>query len=75
MDGKVAQRNMELGRAASLLSGDLAQKEAAFRHLFLRLSKDKHLICQCVEDDVAVQDAQEMASNFEQLAGEVLPGV
>ena len=75
MDGKVAQRNMELGRAASLLSGDLAQKEAAFRHLFLRLSKDKHLICKCVEDDVAVQDAQEMASNFEQLAGEVLPGV
>jgi len=75
MEGKVAQRNMELGRAASLLNGDLSQKEAAFRHLFIQLSKDKRLIRKCVEEDVVHQDPQRLVANFEQLAGDVLPGV
>ena len=77
LTGRLSQCMMELDLARSLAGGTEAQKEMAFRQLFPKLVQEHVLVTSCVKskDGAVVQHDGEMLGHFEQLAGEVLPGV
>lgn len=75
LEGKLVQRNRELGLADSLLHGTEADKEATFRKMISELVSSSRLVRKCIEDGSGCQSQSSLAANFEQLANEVLPGV
>jgi hypothetical protein len=75
LSGKMAQKNLEVNAAESLVNGTEAEKGAAFKLMFGGLLKAHPLLSKCIVEDGGVQSASSLLGNFEQVAGMVLPGV
>ena len=75
LNGRIPQRNKEIGMADSLLHGADAEKEATFKKMIADAVSDTRLVRKCVDDGSGCQTSFSLAANFEQLANEVLPGV
>ena len=75
LTGGMAIKNLELASANSLIKGSESEKEAAFKSTFMGLLKVAPLVTKCVmEEDGGAAMASHLG-NFEQLAGEVIPGM
>ena len=66
---------MELDLAGSMCHGSEAQKEKAFQSMFPQMITEYHFVSSCIKDESGLQSDSTLLGNFEQLAGEVLPGV
>ena len=75
LEGRLAQRNKEIGLADALLHGTDGDREAAFQSMLPTLITDSMQVTKCVRDSSGLQSAQSLAANFEQLSNMVLPGV
>ena len=72
--GGMAQKNMELAAASSLIRGTDADKETAFKQMFENLLNKAPLVDKCVRGDEIQPIISSLLGNFEQLAGIILPG-
>ena len=75
LEGRLAQRNKEIGLADSLLHGKDGDRETAFQSMLPALVSDSMLVAKCIRDGSGMQSTHSLEANFEQLATFMLPGV